>query len=95
MFLWGLIHQSHLNQEKDDMSETYTCWSDDPDDTKDYKVFSAESAAERYAEHKFELDNDIAFVQALGIYVKSKYGTQKFTIEIHMEPRFYATEVYD
>jgi hypothetical protein len=96
MFLWGLTHQPNPNQETDAMLETYTCWSDDPDDTEDYEVFDAESAAEMYAEFKFQQDFDVAFVQALDIHVTSPHQVERsFTIEIQMEPRFYATEVYD
>lgn len=77
------------------MLETYECWSDDPENICEYDCFDAETAAEKYAEYQFNRDNDVAFVQGLDIHVKGKHGIQKFTIEVQMEPCFYATEVHD
>lgn len=78
------------------MPETYTCWSDDPDDTMEYRCFDAGTAAEKYAQHRHETgDFDDSFVQSMDIHVEGKNGIQRFTIEIQREPRFYATEIYD
>lgn len=78
------------------MLETYTCWSGDPDATWEVECFDAGTAAEKYAQHRYEdSDYDTSHIQSLDIHVKGSHGTQKFTIDIQMEPVFHATEVYD
>jgi hypothetical protein len=74
--------------------ETFTCWSCDPEDTKEYECFDAETAAEKYAESKFQQDFDVGYVQGLDIHVRGRRETQKFIVDVQMEPRFYATEIY-
>ncbi len=77
------------------MLEIYECWSEDPGDIREYECFDAETAAEKYAEHQFHRDFDANYVRGLDIHVKGSHGTQRFSVDIQMEPRFYATEVYD
>jgi hypothetical protein len=78
------------------MLETYTCWADDPEATWEVECFDAGTAAEKYAQHRYENgDYDAAHAQSLDIHVQGKDGIQRFTIQIQMEPVFYATEVYD
>jgi hypothetical protein len=72
--------------------EIYECWSDD---ICEYECFHAGTAAEKYAEWKFQKDNDVGYVRGLDVFVKGSHGTKKFSIDVQMEPYFYATEVYD
>ncbi len=75
--------------------EAYTCWSDDPKSTWEVEAFDADTAAEKYAEHKYEQDWDSSAVDGIDVFVKDSHTTRKFGIQVQMRPTFYAGEDYD
>lgn len=78
------------------MINTYTCWSDDPNETWEVESFDHDQAAEAYALHCYTKNgSDHEAVNSMDVYVRGESETRKFSIEVEFSPRFVADEDYD
>jgi hypothetical protein len=72
---------------------TYTCWSSHPEDTWKIEAYNARDAAQKYAKRIFDVNYNVRYVESLEIHVSDGAEMRTFTVEIDMEPVFFASPV--